>query len=310
MIIKDKRILVTGGTGVIGQELLNLIKQDNKVFVADLVQMPEKSKNISFKTINLARDNLEFIKDFDPNIIFHLAAVFERSVESGGFWNNNFENNVMLSHKLIDISMSCQSLEKFVFASSYLVYDKSQYMFSNYMAEPIKLKETDKMGSRNLCGVSKYYTEKELEYIQNSQNVSFTSVSARIYRVYGKGSHDVISRWIRAGLRGETIELWGGENSFDFVYSRDVAKGLLKITENNTPRIVNLGGGISRTIKDVLSLLESKIQNLQIIRTEYNGPYEKSSANIDILKKYTCWKPEIRLEDGISEIIEWEQNRV
>ena len=58
------------------------------------------------------------ITKFDPEIIFHLAATFERTEETPEFWEDNFKNNIILSHNVIDAAKECTNLEKFIFASS------------------------------------------------------------------------------------------------------------------------------------------------------------------------------------------------
>ena len=307
-MLKNKRILITGGSGVIGKEIVNLIKQDNEICVAD-VKNNTDLEGISYKRIDLARDSLNSLINYDPEVIFHLAAVFERSEESSGFWNQNYLNNIMLSHRVIDLALKISSLKKFVFASSYLIYDKNQYTYSDPAKKTKILQESTPVSPRNLCGASKYYTEKELQYIKKVHNIDFDAVSARIYRVYGKGSNDVISRWVRSCIKGETIHLWGNENSYDYIHSRDVAKGLIKLAENRSPSIVNLGSGISNSIGDVISLLKKKFPNMVINQMEYTGPYEKSQADVSVLQNCTNWVPDLSIESGINDIINWEKER-
>ena len=79
-------------------------------------------------------------------------------------------------------------------------------------AAPAPLAETDPVRPRNLCGGAKLMHEKELDFLDQFPGTPFTSVSARIFRVYGRGSKDVVSRWVRsltAGLRGAARGLPG-----------------------------------------------------------------------------------------------------
>lgn len=308
-MMKNNRILITGGAGVIGRELINLVKNDNDVYVVDIKENPNL-EGITYDQLDLSRDDLSGIISFEPEFIFHLAAVFERAEESANFWNINYQNNTLLSHRMVDLSLHIKSLRKFVFASSYLIYDKSQYTFTEQVMGPKILRECDKVSPRNVCGASKYYTENELEYIKKVHDVKYDSVSARIYRVYGKGSNDVISRWIRACIQNDEIKLWGIENSFDYIHARDVAHGLVKLASCQTPSIVNLGSGVSHTIGEVIQILKANYPQVKIDQLSFSGPYEKSQADTSILYDNTNWTPEITLESGIHDIISWEEYRM
>ena len=65
------------------------------------------------------------------------------------------------------------------------------------------------------------------------------SVSARIFRVYGRGSRDVVSRWIRSLTQAPDLPLtvFRKEGRFDYVYAGDVAEGLLRLGASDATRL-------------------------------------------------------------------------
>jgi carbamoyl-phosphate synthase large subunit len=267
------------------------------------------SKSVDYQMGDISDITPEKFTEFDPEVVFHLAAVFERSEESREFWSSNFDNNTKLSHNVIAASKQCKRMKRFVFASSYLVYAPGIYLFKTPKKKPFMIKETDPIGVRNICGASKYYTEKELEFFRNFKEYRFTSASARIYRVYGRGSKDIISRFVRSALAGKKIEIYGEENSFDFIFADDVVKGLLRIAEISSSGPINLATGVSTKIATVLDIIKSELPKIQIRRTDRKMLYEASTADITLLKTLTGWQPETRLEDGIKNIIDFEKNR-
>jgi nucleoside-diphosphate-sugar epimerase len=309
MNLKNKKVIVTGSAGVIGRELINKLKEKGTIIRCfDIAPKPRMfTEEIDYCQKDLSRLNpIEFI-NFDPEIIFHLAATFERTEEDINFWRHNYLNNILLSHQVIDAAKECKNLKKFIFASSYLVYSPSLYLFEKPISKPIKLKEDDRINPRNLCGAAKYYTEKELEYLNNFKEYPFTKISARIFRVYGKGSRDVISRWIRTGVKNKPIKVFLRENSFDYIFAADVAEGLLRLAENDDARdIVNLGNGTSRKIEEVIKIIKKYIPLIKIKEIDKRGLYEGSCADISRLKQLTKWQPEITLEQGIKMIIDYE----
>ena len=110
-----------------------------------------------------------------------------------------------------------KKIKKVIFASSYLVYDKSLYLRKN-SSLAVKLNENSSKETRNLVGTAKYYHEKEVEFYKKfKKNIKFHNL--RIFRGYGPGSRDIISRWIRSSLNKEKINLFNAESSFDFIFN-------------------------------------------------------------------------------------------
>jgi len=310
---KDKRIFVSGGAGVIGKELVKkLCDQEAIIFVGDREEMPSEWKS---QTIHYKKGDLNYIREelleFEPEIFIHLAATFERSEESKKFWYENYWDNIQLSHHLMHVLKDCPSLKKVVFASSYLIYDKNIYMDSskpNYL-NICELTEDDTIQPRNLCGYSKLMHEGELEYL--SKFYQFEALSARIFRVYGKDSKDIISRWVRSILNKEVITVYNKENSFDYVYSEEVAEALLKIAEFGKSNIYNVGSGNSRKIQDVLNILHKCFPNkVNEYKVEGQDVFESSQACISKLENDTGFTSKIPLEIGIPKIIEFERGKL
>jgi len=310
MKLKNQKIVVTGGAGVIGRELIKKLEGKGAIVRCfDINPKPQIfSEKIDYCQEDLSKLNpIEFI-NFNPEIIFHLAATFERTKEEVNFWKFNFLNNILLSHKVIDAAKECKNLQKFIFASSYLIYDPTLYLFKKPSSKPVKLKEEDKINPRNLCGAAKLYTEKELEYLSNfREEYPFNSILVRIFRVYGRGSKDVISRCIRAGIKNEEIELFLKENSFDYIFAEDVAEGLLRLAESDKAQgIVNLGSGRSKRIKEIIKIIKKQIPSLKIREVIKKDLFEASCADILKLKQLTNWESRTTLEQGIKKILDYE----
>jgi len=308
----NKNVIVTGGSGVIGKELIKkLINLDANVRCFDIVPKPRHiPKLVKYFRRDLTSLNPKEFIEFEPEIIFHLAATFERTKETIGFWERNFRNNVILTHNVLNAAKKCGHLKRFLFASSYLVYSPNLYLNKTPPGSSVKLSEDSSINPRNLCGSAKYYSEKELEYLKKFDNFTFTYVSARIFRVYGLGSRDVISRWVRAGLKGRKIKVYGRENSFDFIFSSDVAEGLIKLAESNVNGPVNLGMGTSNKIDQVIKSLCREIPQMRIEELKKRILYEASVADITKLEKETKWKPKIELEEGIRTLVDYERKRL
>lgn len=310
-MLKDKRVFVSGGAGVIGRELVSKLHQlGAEILVGDLKSKPvEWSENIKYWQGDLNYITKEELDAFDPEYFFHLAATFERSVETYEFWSENDQHNVKLGHHLMDCLKDNPNLKRVVFASSYLIYNPDLYQFNQPASVPILLKESDPIYPRNLTGVAKLMHEIELRFLEGFNQVSFSSVNARIYRVYGKNSRDIISRWIRALLNKEPIKVYRKEGMFDYIYAGEVAEGLLRLAVSNANGIVNLGNGKARRVSDVVAVLKQHFPDMNYTEEESGILFEASQADLTKLQKYTGWIPKKQVEDMIPELIAFEKKQ-
>lgn len=269
-------VFVSGGAGVIGRELVSrLVAQGHTILVADLKDRPEEfPASVKY----MQGDLNEFSRLGTWDVLFHLAATFERLGESPDHWEQNYKHNVNLSHHLF----SNITATRIVFASSYLV-------------EPYP---------RNLTGAAKLYTECELEFLREHKGQD--SVSARIYRSYGCGSRDVISRWVRAAIKGETLTVHNDETSLDFIYAGDVAEALIRLADS-TSGVCHVGTGRPRTIRDVVDVIQMHFPKLNVAWVGSHAAIETSMCDVSRMQEDLDWTPPTTLEEGIKRIIEYEK---
>lgn len=308
-IEKGTRVFVSGGAGVIGSYLIEkLYALGAEIFVGDLKPRPlEWPQEIFYREGDLNEVTAEELLAFEPAYYFHLAASFERSVESYAFYEENFQHNVRLSHYLLHCLKEAPSLKKIIFASSYLIYDPALYLSSQPQQQTTRLSEKAQIAPRNLCGAAKWMHEKELAFVQHFKGKALQTVSARIFRSYGKNSRDIISRWIRTLLHNEPLTVYQKEGQFDFIYAGDVAEGLLRLAQSNVSGVINLGRDHARSIESVVSILQKYFPDSRIQEENVAACYEASQANMDEFYKEVGWKPESQLEETIPLMIAFEK---
>lgn len=306
-----QRVLVTGGAGVIAREVLDLLSARGAIVLSvDRLPLDRPAPDgVEHLVADLADADLRPVIAFAPSVILHLAATFERSVESAEFWPQNWNDNVIVTHRLAEMATGVGSLRTFVFASSYLIYRTSQYLFSMPQDEAVALAEDSDIDPRNLCGAAKLYGERELGFARDVLGGQFRTVAARIFRVYGRGSRDVVSRWVRAALRGDPVDVYHPENRFDYVYSRDVAEGLIRMAiDQRAVGVLNLATGRARPVSDVISAIESATGRPLDRRTlPVDEPYEASRADVGRLRERLAWVPDTALEDGVEALVAHER---
>ena len=306
-----KKIFISGGSGVIGRSLVKLLlKKKYEIYVADLKDQPNEFKG----KVHYRKGDLNFlteneIQSFKPDVFVHLAAVFERTKETYEFYENNFQNNIQLSNYLLKIFLKLKSVKKIIYASSYLTYDEKYYMKKGDMID-YPIDENIRLNPRNLIGAAKLYHEKELELTKKFKKNKQISI-LRIFRGYGCGSNDIVSRWVRKAIKNESLEVYGENGKFDYIFSDDSASALLKLIEKNfnydKNNIFNLGSGRNHKIKDLLDILKKKFKKLKIIKLKKHILNENSLSNNKKFTDFTGWKPAYNLQKGVQKIINFEK---
>ncbi|WP_051719079.1 NAD-dependent epimerase/dehydratase family protein [Hymenobacter sp. IS2118] len=314
MILPFKRVFISGGAGVIGQEMvrcLAALPADIQVLVGDLKPRPaDFPVRFQYRQGDLNLLTEAEIGAFAPDLFIHLAATFERSTETYGFWEENFQHNVRLSHHLMTVQKDLPSLRRVVFASSYLIYDPALYNFVEVPAQPRSLREDDPIAPRNLTGMAKLAHEIELRFLQTFRAGQFSTAIPRIYRGYGRNGRDITSRWVRMLLAGEEITVYGAESYFDYLYAADTAEGLLRLAAAETVTgIINFGTGMARRVADVVEVLRQNFPDLRANYVASDIPFEASQADMTLWKSHVDWLPPTSLEMAIPEIIAYEKSR-
>lgn len=286
------RILITGDKGVIGTELKKFLV-GNELMCIDKVD-----------GFNLAKNPLDAIVEFDPEVVFHLAASFERLYEDSRFFGVNQEDNILATTWFNSAISKCNSVKKYIFASSYLVYNDGYYTYHEPQIA-FRIDEQHELKPRNLIGASKLYAEKEIEFIGKGK---FDYVFARIFRVYGNGSKDVVSRSVRAKIEGIQVATYNLKNCYDFIHAKDVAEALWRLSGLPFCGVVNVGTGVTTSIEKVFKTIGCETYPINA-KGLLSQPYENSVCNNETLWEVTGWSPSIMIEDGVKMVEEYERTR-
>jgi carbamoyl-phosphate synthase large subunit len=301
-----ERAVVTGGAGVIGRVLVRMLEDEGIPVLSIDRQDQDDRPGVENLQMDLEFMTPELIASFDPTHIFHLAASFERSDEQPSFWDENHRDNVVASAVTLRAALACKHLKRYVFASSYLVYDPSLYLKAAAPEVARLLKEGDRLDPRNVCGAAKLLHEREVELAAAGR---FGICNARIFRVYGRGSRDVVSRWVRSAIQGETIELFDSGGMFDYIFADDAADGLLRLGKSEAEGVVNLGSGAPRSVATVLECIAEATDGVTVVdhgRSE--RLIEASGAEVSLLQSRTGWVPPTKLELGVADLVEFERS--
>ena len=281
-----KKILVTGGAGFIGSNLIKkLVSLNYKVYSIDNYSTGSKSNEIIGATyLNMDIENINEI-DVSFDLCFHLAA---KTLVQNSFKNSAEYFKVNVEGTLQVLEWAAKKKVKIIYAGS-----------SSKHHEP----------SDSPYAMYKFLGEELCKLYKNSFSVNVEI--ARFYNVYGPNERidekygNVIGIWIYKIINSKPLTVVGdGEQRRDFIHVFDIVDGLIKIGFSDKKNIDawELGLGINYSINELLTMFMTKFNTRYIKVPDQKGNYRLTlRVNDDMLKNFN-WLPKDRLKDHIENL--------
>jgi len=319
-MINNKKVLVTGGAGFIGSNLVDrLIDLGNSVVVLDsfltgkLENIEHHFSNSNFTLVEGDIRNIEDCKEAVKGceIVFHQAALgsVPRSIENPA---RTTEINVMGTLNML-IASKDEGVKRFVYAAS----------SSTYGDHPGLPKEEDKIGKPlSPYAVSKYVNELHAKNF--SELYGIETIGLRYFNVFGRrqdpeGAYAaVIPKFVKQLINGSQITINGdGETSRDFTYIENVIHANLRAATTTNPgainEVYNVAFGERNTLNDLFKFLKEFLVEFkeEVKNAEANygpqrqGDVRHSLASIEKAKRLLNYDPEYSLEQGLKEAVKW-----
>jgi nucleoside-diphosphate-sugar epimerase len=308
--MKHNKIIVTGGSGYIGTEIINqLVKK--KYTVTNIDKKKPKTLNpkvIFYRQNLLSKSGLNKIFK-DADVCIHLAA------EVGGVaFANKYPAKILKNNTLIDLNTidtaSRAGIKKFIYISSSLVYEKCNKF-------PLKEEYVEKLPPPELSyGFEKLFGESLCN--SYSQQYGMKYAICRLFNAYGcnsEGETDpnghVIPDLIRKvkNSSGE-LELLGKKGiTRSFTHVNDIANGIISVVENemNTNETFNIASPIEYTLEQIVQLLWGICRKKEELRLVYLPSFSKdvyrNYASVEKAAKMLGWKATKKMKQGLSEMV-------
>jgi UDP-glucose 4-epimerase len=282
-----KKILVTGGAGFIGTNLIkNLIKKEFEVVSLDDYSTGSISNEINgVKYLKMDIEDIEEIKEKKFDICFHLAAQ-SRVQPSFEDPEESVRVNVLGTTRVLEWAKK-NSVKVIYAGSSSKHHDPSDspYAMTKYLGEEI-------------CKLYKkvFYVDVEI---------------ARFYNVYGpfepldEKFGNVIGIWQVKAQRKLPLPIVGdGEQRRDFTHVFDIIDGIIKISESDLKHkdAWEIGTGINYSINDLFLMFKEKFNvDFENIPDQKGNYRETLRINDDLLSRLS-WKPKDRLKEYINKL--------
>lgn len=310
MDIRNKKIVVTGGTGFVGRVVCDRLQSHgcNNVYIVKHTDYELTSE------LQVAK----LYKDTNPDIVIHLAArvggIGANSQQPGAF----FYSNMAMGMHLIEHAR-LNNIEKFVYVGTTCSYPKfTEVPFSEddlWDGFPEETNAPYGIAKRALIEMLNAYHR---QYGLNSAVV----IPANIY-----GPDDnfdlhtshiipaIIRKCVEAVANGDNeIICWGtGNVSREFLYVSDAAEGIVLATKKvYTPTPINLGTGIEIRINSLVRYITKLCGFTGEIIWDSTKPDGQPRRCLDTTKSNNLlgWRAEVDLDVGLHHTIEWYKEQI
>jgi GDP-L-fucose synthase len=301
---EGKKVLVTGGTGMIGRQVVGLLAGAGAL----VTSVSLDNLNVSDKAEHVFGDltSFDFCKEITrgKDYAFHVAGV-KGSVEVTRNRPASFFVPLLMMNTNVLEACRLNGVAKVVYTSSIGAYASAEVFREdeNLAGEPMD----------TYPGWAKRMAEMQIQTYRVQYNLNNFAV-VRPCNVYGPGDNFdpenamVIPSLMQRIFRGEDpVVVWGdGSAVRDFAYSRDVAEGvILALYYGTGPGFVNLGSGSGYTIKELVETLRGFINFNYKFDTSRSSGFPRRVMDISLARKLIHYNPTTSLEDGLKQTWDW-----
>lgn len=307
MDIQNKKIVVTGGAGFVGQHVVEKLKEQgaSNIFVPNSFEFDLRQKVNCKKVVEGA------------DIVIHLAA----QIGGIGFIDKHqgeiFYNNLIMGTELMEAARIA-GVKKYVSFGTVCEYPK---------VIPLPFKEENLWDGYPEETTATYGLAKKMQLVQAvayKKQYGFNAIHIIPVNLFGPGdnfdseSAHVIPSLIRKIIEAReknasSVEIWGsGKATREFLYVMDAVQGIVLATKNyNSTDPVNLGTGVETSIKEVTELIMELSEYRGKIEWNSSKPDGQPRRQLDVSKaKKFGFEAKTDLRSGLRKTIEWyEQNK-
>jgi dTDP-glucose 4,6-dehydratase len=310
--LQDTRILVTGGAGFIGSEVVKqLIKKNSFVTVLDNFSsgkkqyLPKNTKKLKIIKGDITDEKIVAGAVKNQDYVIHLAAL--PFIPDSFYYPANFFNvNTIGSVNLLWKSIQSNSVKRFVHISTSEVYGSAQH---------VPMDENHQTTPHSTYAVSKLAGDRAAFTLYKENG--FPVVIIRPFNSYGPNYTQpyIIPEIMNQLLNGNRELMLGNiDATRDFTYVSDTADAIICSldSKNAIGEIINVGSGNEISISD-LAFKISKIAKKKI-RIKYDEsrerPYDVNRLICNNKKalKLLGWKPKISMDQGLKKLFQWAIN--
>ena len=303
-MFKNKKVLITGGAGMIGRQLVDLLlDREAQVYVADLKQPKDLLDKVTF----LRADLREFSSCLDicsgMDYVFNLVGIKcspRVCIEEPA---NIMGPMMQFNTNMLEAAMK-NDVDWYLYTSTVGVYEPAEVLKEDdvWTTQPSKNDWyggwAKRMGELQCLAYQKQFGKGKCSIVR----------PANVYGPYDNFDLDsamVVPSLIRKAFSNDELHVWGDGSAIrDFIHAKDVARGMIFAVENKITEPMNLGSGDEISIKRIADTV-SKLANVPIV-WDKTKPTGDPRRVFDMTRAHSYgFYPEISIEEGVQDTIRW-----
>jgi len=305
---KGKKVLVTGGTGLVGRELVELLVNEG----AHVTSASLDNNNFDEEWgVEYIISDLRVLDNCmrvccDKDFVFHIAGIKGSPVITKTKQYTFFTSILQLNTSMI-AAMYASDIEWGIYTSTVGTYGQSEVFRED------ELWDNNPSPNDWFAGWAKRMGEVQVDAFQEQYGEQKISIMKPV-NIYGKydnfnlATSTLVPSLIRKVAEATgSVEIWGdGSAGRDIIHARDVARAAMFLVENKITEPLNIGNGKCVTIKELIeTLVRVSGKDLEITH-DMTKPKGDSLRVADISKlKGHGFESTVCLEDGLKETLDW-----
>ena len=309
-----KKILVCGGSGFIGLNLVKFFKNTNyKIIATYKTKKPKKTYGARWIQADLtSQKNIKKAMK-NCNIVIQCAGISSGAKNMVSKPFIFMGDNVVMNSLLIKEAVQ-NKIQHFIFLSCSVMYHHASK----------KLKERDYDPRKQLnkiyegMALTKVYIENMCKFYAERSNTKFSALRhSNIYGPHDKfeniNAHFMSSVISRSKYSSKKLMVWGeGKEKRDFLYIEDLCLAIKNIMNKQNIKfdLVNVSYGKAFSVKNIVEKIKVIMNKGYNILFDEKKPSIKINILIDnskMFRKYN-WKPKVSIDNGIKKTVSWYLN--
>ena len=301
------RVLVAGGTGLIGRQLVALLNAAGaEVRVVSLDDARLAPPDCEFRRLDLTEKQNCEAACAGMDAVFNLMCAKGSPEMTQAQPASFFVPNILFSVNLMEAARA-EGVARYLFASSLAVYPPADVFHEDdaWAGFPSP--------NDRFAGWAKRMGELQaeayaIEYDWHGVSIVRPANTYGPYDDFGQETAMVVPSLIRRAVSGENpLVVWGdGSAVRDFIHARDVARGMLMAVEQGVSEPLNLGSGTGVSIRDLVEAIVGHLEAPPDVVWDTSKPSGDALRVLDTARARAIgFKPEVSLEAGIAETMDW-----
>ena len=306
MNLKGKKVLVTGGTGLIGQQLIKLLKEEGaNIRIVSLDNNSLVPPDTEFMQLDLMNfDNCKKACE-NVDVVFNLIGIKTSPKIIKEKPANIFVSYLRFNTNIIEAARQ-SNVGWFLYVSTIGVYSPTDVMSEDELWNGFPSKHDWYGGWAKRMGEMQLETYK-IQYGLNNYSIIRPANVYGPYDDFSETSMVIPSLIKRVYNKENPFVVWGDGTSIrDFIYSEDVARAMIFAVTNEINEPLNVGSGKGISIKDVVNTVMEISDYIPEIIWDVSKPSgdKQRILNTNKLNNYG-FTPKINLKDGLTKTLEW-----